>query len=202
MRRGIGMLCAIVAGLLIGPAMAAPAGNSILPGGSSRGPVKINAPSLDYLDKEHKLIYSGGVIAKQGDSTLKASVLTIFLNEGSGLATGGNAGASDAPGGNQIRRIEAAGPVTVISQGQVGTGDSGVYDHAQNSLTLLGNVTLSQAGNVAKGDRLVYDLTTGHAKLSGGVSTLIIPGEGQPDSPSKGKPTKETPRKPADANSH
>ena len=56
------------------------------------------------------------------------------------------ADASDsAPGASssRVKRMEATGPVTVISKDQVGTGNSGVYDKAENKVYLIGNVTLS-----------------------------------------------------------
>lgn len=148
----------------------------ILPGGNARGPISILAPTAEFLDKEHKLVYSGGVIAKQGDATLKASTLTVLLNENGASAGDLAQGAPNAAGGNQIKRIEAAGPVTITSRDQVGSGDSGVYERATNRLTLTGNVTLSDCANVMKGARLVYDLTAGRAQVQGGSSTLLTPG--------------------------
>jgi len=173
--RALPFACLIMTALTSDPAVAQGV-TPILPGGTAKGPVNISAPSLDYLDKEHKLIYSGGVVARQGDSTLRASMLTIFLNDGPGPASDTGAGSAKTASGNQIRRIEAAGPVTMTSKSQVGTGDSGVYDRASNTLTLNGNVTLSQCANVLKGAKLVYDLTTGRAQVSGGVTSLFTPG--------------------------
>ncbi len=192
----------ILAGLILfAPTLALaqqPSASPIIPGGAARGPVSIVAPSLDYLDKERKLVYSGGVVAKQGDATLKASSLTILLNEGSaGAAEAPVGGAVSAAGGNQIKRIEAAGPVTVVSKNQVGTGDSGVYDRASNSLTLIGNVSLSQCASVLKGARLVYNLTTGRAQVQGGVTSLFTPGVNCDDGAPKPKPAApEKPRAP------
>ena len=42
-------------------------------------PVNIQATKLDYFDKEQKLVYTGNVLAVQGDSKLKCSVLVIYL---------------------------------------------------------------------------------------------------------------------------
>lgn len=168
----------------------------ILPGGNARGPISITAPTVDFLDKEHKLVYSGGVVAKQGDSTLKASSLTIMLNE-SGASAGELAqGAPNAAGGNQIKRIEAAGPVMITSKDQVGTGDSGVYDRETNRLTLSGNVTLSDCANTMKGGRLIYDLTAGRAQVQGGSSTLLTPGVSCGSSPQKARPAPVAAAKP------
>ncbi len=63
------------------PALAQRTGSPILPGGNSRAPIQIDASKLDFFDKEQRLVYSGGVFAKQGDATLKATTLTIFFSK-------------------------------------------------------------------------------------------------------------------------
>lgn len=148
----------------------------ILPGGNSREPISITAPTMDFFDREHMLVYSGGVVAKQGETTLRATTLKIELNDKGASAADLAQGAPNAAGNNQIKRIEAGGGVTVNSRTDVGSGDSGVYDRATNKLTLIGNVTLSDCANVMKGARLVYDLSAGRAQVQGGTSTLLLPG--------------------------
>lgn len=164
----------------------------MLPGTSSHEPIAIDAGKLDYYDKEQKLIYSGGVTAVQGDSTLKASELTIFLlkQDAPGSPAKGGEGAAAlataSSGGSSVRHMDAKGPVTLISKDQVGTGDNGTYDKGENKVTLTGNVTLSQGTNVTKGDRLVYDLTSGQAQVFSGqtygrVKSVFTPGSAGPD---------------------
>jgi len=151
----------------------------VLPGGDSKAPVSIDAAKLEYFDKEQKLVYSGGVVAKQGDSTLRSTNLVIFL--ASSVIQGAPA-ASTGNSDSQIKRMEAAGPVTIISKDQIGTGDRATYNKEDNKFLLLGNVTLSQGGNVIKGkpeSRLVYDLTTSQAVIEGGVNSLMTPGSGE-----------------------
>ncbi len=144
---------------------------AILPGGNSKQPINIEAVKLDYFDKEQKLIYTGSVVAVQGDSTLKASVLTIFLTPKT---------ADPAPAGSstgKVQRMLAAGPVTLLQRDQVGTGDNGVYEKATNSVVLTGNVTLTQGTDVTKGDKLTYDLKTGQAVVTGRVKSMFLPSD-------------------------
>jgi lipopolysaccharide export system protein LptA len=141
----------------------------ILPGASAKDPLNIDAGKLDYFDKEQKLIYSGSVIVVNGPSTLKASKLTIYL-ENKGI--GGNApptGEGQATS-DKVKHIDAEGPVTMVSKDQVGTGDKGSYDRAENKVYLTGNVVLTQGESVTKGDRLIYDVTTGQAVVQAGGS--------------------------------
>ena len=171
----------------------------LLPGAGSKEPVNIDAGKLDYFDKEQKLVYTDDVVAVQGDSTLKASVLTIFLQKQDTANPGGAtapastppSGGLGAPGqGSSVRHMEATGPVTLISKDQIGTGDNATYDKAENRVYLNGNVTLSQGTNVTQGDRLIYDLTNGQAQVFSGdtnprVKSVFTPGSdtpgGQPD---------------------
>lgn len=146
-------------------------GGAILPGGNSGKPIHIEATKLDYFDKEQKLIYTGGVVATQGDAKLKASVLTVFL------APKGSAGSSTAAGSStsQVQRMLAAGPVTLLQRNQIGTGQSGVYDKGSDTVVLTGNVTLSQGPSVTEGDKLTYDLKSGQAVVTGHVRSMFVP---------------------------
>ena len=143
--------------------------NQVLPGSKSGQPIDIDAGKLDYFDKEQKLIYTGNVVAVQGGSRLKASALTIYLLPKEEGDTSGPS--SDT----EVKRMEAAGPVTLTSKDQVGTGDSGVYVKGDNKVTLTGNVTLTQGPNVTKGDYLIYDLTTKQAVVRGNVRSMFLP---------------------------
>lgn len=169
---------------------------ALLPGSSGKEPISIDAARLDYFDKEGKLVYAGEVVARQGASTLKGSTLTIFLSkEGRKTETvAGAPGESPAPAASTaIERMEVAGPVTLISKDEVGTGDSGSYDKAANKITLTGNVTLTQATNIIRGDKLVYDMTSGQAQVSSGqtqgrVRSVFTPGSGAPGGAPAKKP--------------
>ena len=71
--------------------------------------------------------------------------------------------------------MEAAGPVTIVSKDQTGTGDSGLYEKSENKVYLIGNVTLTQGPNVTKGDKLTYDLNTNQAAVTGRVRSMFLP---------------------------
>jgi len=169
-------------------ASAAPAASSpvqILPGTGSKEPISIDADKLVYFDKEQKAIYSGSVVVIQGDTKMTASTMTVYLDRAPAPAA--NAQTADAKGATApadtqgpsqnsgIKRLEAAGPVTVVSKTQVATGDNGVYDKAQDKVFLIGHVTLSDGQNVTKGDKLTYDLKSGQATIdtNGGKSGRV-----------------------------
>lgn len=205
------IVAALAAGLLVAapaqslaqaakpaPAAKAPARGgtvAILPGGNSKEPVSIEANKLEWFDKDQRAVYTGDVVVVQGETSLRAKVLVIFmLRNETGAAA---AQSSGTPSGNSsIRRMEAAGPVTIIQKDQIGTGDRGEYDKATNTVTLIGNVTLSQGPNITTGDKLVYNLDTKQAIVESGqskkrVQGVFIPGSGPKDGekPAPGKPT-------------
>jgi lipopolysaccharide export system protein LptA len=143
---------------------------AVLPGSNSSDPVNIDAAKLDYFDKEQKLVYTGNVIATQGESKLQAGTLVIFLAPKNTETAAGVPSSS-----SQVRRMEAAGPVTLVSKDQIGTGDRGIYERSENRVYLIGNVTLSQGSNVTKGDKLIYDLSTNQAAVTGRVRSMFLP---------------------------
>ena len=169
-------------------------GSPLLPGGNSKEPISIEADKLVYFDKEQKAIYSGNVVAIQGDTRLTCSIMTVHMTKTAaagapapGRAAGApavkvaDAGPAPSAESSSVSHLDCAGPVTVLSKTQTATGDSAVYDKPQNKIWIFGHVTLSDRGNVTKGDKLTYDLTSGQATVdtggtSGRVKGLFLPG--------------------------
>ncbi len=168
-------------------------------GGSGKEPIKIDADRLDVFDRENKAVFAGNVVAVQGDSTIRCSIMTVHYQrkdaakvaDASGAdaksADGKSADAKSAEakppagaGADAIRQVDCAGPVTVVSKDQVATGDNAVFDRVANRVVVTGNVVLSQCQNVTRGSRLVYDLNSGRANMDpqagGRVSAMFVPG--------------------------
>ena len=68
----------------------------------------------------------------------------------------------------QIRRLDAAGGVTVRSPSETAKGEFGVYDLDRRLITLIGDVQLNRGANQVNGSRLVIDLNSGRAVIDGG----------------------------------
>ncbi|MCC6949278.1 MAG: organic solvent tolerance protein OstA [Bradyrhizobiaceae bacterium] len=183
-------MAAIAAASAAGVAGAAAQGTPAAKGGSANlpsafqgfsrdrdEPVHIEANSLEIIDKDRYAVFSGNVVVKQGDSTMRARELKVHY-EGSLRESGKSAAAPTPPAGQQparndpaqrIRRLEALGGVIITNKDQKATGDAGVFDMRTNTATITGNVVLSQGPNIMRGDRLVVDLQTGHSKLEAGA---------------------------------
>lgn len=169
--------------------------------GNSKEPIKIDADKLDVFDKESRAVFSGNVVAVQGETTVRCTVMTLFY-EPRGQAKGATpttsqpaaARATGAPSQNDsaIRRIECTGPVTVLSKTQTATGDNAVFDRVTNKVIMTGNVALADGPNITRGEKLIYDTVTGVANVEttpgGRVKGLFIPGTTNAQTPNAQTP--------------
>jgi len=169
------------------PASAAPApardnGSAFGNLGSNKDPIKIDSDRLDIFDKEGRAVFTGNVVAVQGESTMHCTSMNVFYEQGR-ARNGAPAKSGAGPAGsdnNSIKKIECRGPVTVASKTQVATGDNAEFDRVRNKVLLIGNVALSDGPNVTRGERIVYDLNSGTANVEtnpgGRVRALFVPG--------------------------
>lgn len=164
--------------------------------GNSKDPIKIDADRLEIFDKEQRAIFSGNVVAVQGDTTMRCSRLIVHYDQ-SATRGGANqsgsgqqqAAAGGTPAENNITKLECAGPVTIVSKDQTATGDLATFDRQANRVFLTGKVALSQGQNVQQCDRIVYDLNTSiarcEAKPGGRVQGVFVPGGNEPQKPTR-----------------
>jgi lipopolysaccharide export system protein LptA len=126
---------------------------SALKGHDSGAPVDVSASRLEVQDRADRAIFAGNVHVKQGDLNLDTERLTVSYSGSDGI---------------QIRRLDAAGGVTVRSPSETAKGDFGIYDLDRRLITLIGNVRLDRDANSISGARLVIDLDSGRAVIDGG----------------------------------
>ena len=72
--------------------------------GKGSGPVKIEADSLEVQDKNKSAVFSGNVIVRRDDVTLRAGEMTVFYS-GKGGAAKPAADAAQTPAGQDVTRI-------------------------------------------------------------------------------------------------
>ena len=194
----VALLCSSGAGAASAPSAAGASSSdpaAIFPGTNSKEPISIDADKLVYYDKEHKAVYTGNVVVIQGDTKMTCTAMTVFLDHGptqggdhppaKGQGQGAKQTTDAQPGptaDSGVKRLEATGPVTVISKTQVATGDSGAYDKAEDKVWLIGHVTLSDGQNVTKGDKLTYDLKTAQATVDTTAKSSRVHGQFVPKS--------------------
>lgn len=164
-------------------------------GSDSNEPIKIDADKLDVLDKDNRAVFTGNVVAVQGETTVRCSIMTVFYE-----GRGGGAGAKPAfaavpaapttPGqtsDSSITRIECRGPVTVVSKTQAATSDNAVFDRPNNQVIMTGNVALNDGPNITRGQKLTYNTVTGIALVQGGrVQGVFAPNSAETAKPAPG----------------
>jgi lipopolysaccharide export system protein LptA len=130
---------------------------SALKGHNSNAPVDVTADRIEVQDRADRAIFAGNVHVTQAELTLDTPRLTVAYSGGGG-----------GEGNVQIRRLDAAGGVTVKSPSETARGDFGIYDLDRKLITLIGNVQLDRDDNRVNGARLVIDLDSGRAVVDGG----------------------------------
>ena len=152
--------------LLLVPALAAvaPASGQQASGRSgfnSNAPVDVEADRIEVQDRADRAIFSGNVIARQGNMTMNAARLTVAYTDTSGV---------------DVQRLEASGGVTLRTPSETARGNFAIYDVNRRIVTLTGGVNLTQGQNRVQGGRLVLDLNSHRAVMDGGGSTGRVSG--------------------------
>jgi len=144
--------------LIAGTGMAQGQGRPVTPDADQ--PIDINADNLEVQQDKNLAIFSGNVIAVQGRIKLRAERLKVWYRPADAAAS------EDVKG--TIIRIDAIDKVFVSSAEETAQGDIGIYEVADQRLTLTGAVVLTRSENVLRGNKLVMNLATGQSKISGG----------------------------------
>jgi len=136
----------------------------------SNGPIEITSDSLQVLQQEHKAIFTGHVLAVQGDVHLKSEKMTVFYknsdSKDSKEAAKKDTASAMVPEKNAIDKIVVEQNVFLSTPEETASGAHGLYDVVNHKIFLNDNVVLTRDKNVLKGDRLVYDFTTGKSELN------------------------------------
>jgi lipopolysaccharide export system protein LptA len=141
--------------------------------------VNIKSAALDVRDRDKMATFSGNVHLVQGDTTLRCKILVVFYDADQAGAPAVKSAAPGPTGSSQIRRMEAKGDVIVTQRDQIATGELGIYDTTENTVTLSspggGKVSVKQGLNILRSPRLVVHLDTGVSHFVGGVEALFTP---------------------------
>ncbi len=122
-------------------------------------PVSITSDSLAVNQSEGTAIFTGDVLAIQGDLRLAATEVTVRY----------------VKGGQDIETINATGGVTLTSPTEAAESKDAVYTIATGSMVMTGDVLLTQGQSAISGQKLVLDVKTGLGNMEGRVQTVFTP---------------------------
>lgn len=130
-------------------------------------PIEMTANQLDVDDTAKTAIFTGDVVAVQGDFVMRTPEMVASYTGAAGIAdvAATNPEAAKAPPA-QISRIKAKQKVQVTTKdGRTVDGDWADVDMKANTVTVGGDVVLKQGRSEVRGTRLVIDMTTGESKI-------------------------------------
>lgn len=126
---------------------------------NQKTPIEVTADALEVLQEDNKAIFSGHVVAVQGDLRLTADNMTVYYNPNANKESG------KAKENNAIRKIDALGAVFLATPEETASGTHGVYDVESQEIRLTGKVVLTRGKNVLEGESLTYNFATGKSKI-------------------------------------
>ena len=131
-------------------------------------PVEVTALHLEALQEQRKAIFTGEVVAKQGDMSLYCDKLVVY----------------SLPDQDQVDRLEAFGRVRVVQGDRTATADQAIYRHQQGTLELRGNAQVHQAQNQVSGEEIMVYLQEDRSVVKSGedgrVRAILYPEKKSP----------------------
>jgi lipopolysaccharide export system protein LptA len=124
---------------------------------TSREPIDITSDRLEADDAAKEIRFLGQVVARQGNVTLYAREMRVFL----------------PPKGQEIERIEAFGDVRIVQGEKVATAEKGVFHNEDGRIVLTGTPKVHQGRDFVTGDEItVYIREEKSVVRSGGDSRV------------------------------
>lgn len=115
-------------------------------------PITIKSNELSADNKGKTAVFSGKVVARQGDITIYADRITINYAEKKG----------------DVEKIEATGNVRIVQQNKIGTAALAVYDSRDGRITLTGNPRVMQGTDSISGKVITYYVDDDRSVVTGG----------------------------------
>ena len=126
-------------------------------------PISIKSNEMAADNKGKTAIFTGKVVAKQGDVTIYSDRLTINYGDKK----------------NDIEKIEADGNVRIVQENRIGTASHAVYESTLGRITLTGNPKVMQGTDTMSGNVITYFIDDDRSEVSSGpgrpVEVLIHP---------------------------
>ena len=165
-------------------------------GRDSRQPVDVTSEQLYVNDTAKTALFTGNVIAVQGDSTLKTPELHVAY-EGRAAAEMATGNPQQPGESSRLTKLVAkSGAVVTIGTDRRVVGDEAVFDAQADTALFTGNVVITQLKNILQGQRLFVDRKSGRSRLEtpadanqppGRITATFYQAENKPGAQAKSK---------------
>ncbi len=179
--------------LLISGAAAAMllAGPAIAQIGRGDAPVEITSKQGEYLQNEGRGVYTGDVVATQGESRITTDKLTVLCSKTKPAA-------GEEPVCEAMEELIAEGRVFYTAPDVKIRGDRAQYDYTADTITITGDVILSRGNEgVVRGTQVVYKVAEGRTVITAGsnrVTSIFTPASKRDPAPATTPAPAATPR--------
>jgi lipopolysaccharide export system protein LptA len=123
----------------------------------SRLPITIKSNELTADNKGKTALFSGKVVAKQGDITIFADKIVVNYAEKKG----------------EVDTIEATGNVRIVQQNRTGFAAQAIYDSRNGRITLTGSPRVTQGEDSISGKIITYYVDEDTSVVSGGGDSRV-----------------------------
>jgi len=192
---GVSLVMLSVAGMTASPALSAGEASSRTSGAGAganaasppnttaepQSPVKISADAAEYFNTEGLVVFTGNVVAVQGDSTISAERMEVSFDQPAQTGEKPGTGIGAPANAQRISRIVAEKKVSFrqvdpeSGKERYATGEKGVYDVNQRIVTMSGNPRLWEGKNVIVGDEMQFSLADKKVIVKGKVNLTVFP---------------------------
>lgn len=164
----IRLVCVLIIVVFAGvtSVFAAPAGSRKERSTQSGQPITIKSNELHADNKGRVAVFSGKVVAKQGNVTIFSDKMTVYY----GAAQG------------DVDRIEADGNVRIVQENRTGMAAHALYDSREGKVTLTGgSPRVMQGVDSVAGEVITYFIDDERSSVSGGRVEATIHPKGKGD---------------------
>jgi lipopolysaccharide export system protein LptA len=142
----------------------------------SAQPLRITSQQLEADNKNQVIIFTGNIIARQGDMVIHADVARVYYEK--------------REEGNEVREIVATGNVKIHQGDRVATGQRAQFLNGEQKIILTGQPRVWQGKDMVSGEKITVLLKEDKSLVESGpdrrVEVILYPkGEA---SKAKGKP--------------
>ncbi len=139
-------------------------------------PLRISSQALEADNKNQVIIFTGNVVAKQGELTIHADVARVYYEK--------------KEEGNDVREIVASGNVKIYQGDRLATAQKAVLNNREQKIVLTGQPKVWQGKDMVSGEKIIVLLDEDKSFVEGGpdrrVEVILYPKSEQ--LPGKGKP--------------
>ncbi len=137
---------------------------------TSSQPITIKSDELVADNKGKVAVFTGKVVAKQGDVTIFCDKMTVHYGAVKG----------------EVDKIEADGNVRIVQENRTGTAAHAVYDSKEGKVILTGGPPkVMQGADTVSGEVITYFIDDDRSSVSGGRVEATIHPKSKKDARSK-----------------